>query len=185
MKARVTGAMLLLVATGAEAGDVLAPVQEIMSATRQFWSEQPGSNTDIFTEDRLARLYSKDFAEKYRAAAKYPAYDGGRSPFSYDPITNVQDGCSIEDLTIAKESDTEGVSDVAVRFNNLKCLGAAPEYAAVNELHFQVRDEEGRTVIDDVLHKSSDGSMRSMKAELVALEKSGREGQRAPDTDAE
>src|SRR4051812_6018728 len=76
------------------AADATAPVKEIMKDTQKNWAGDNSDWIDIFDEATLNRLYSKDFGDKYKAAAQNPAADeDGISPFDYDVIVNGQDAC--------------------------------------------------------------------------------------------
>lgn len=101
------------------AADFIAPVKEIMEATKSNWADNNSDWTDIFDASRLDRLYSRDFVAKYQAAAQFPAVDDdGISPFDYDVIVNGQDACPLEDLRMAAAPVVDGVAEVTVRFKN-------------------------------------------------------------------
>lgn len=120
------------------AADIIAPVKEIMEATRSNWADNNSDWTDIFDASRLDHLYSRDFVAKYQAAAQFPAIDDdGISPFDYDVIVNGQDACPLEDLTMAAAPVVDGVAEVTVRFKKSACSDAADakDYTTV---HFQV-----------------------------------------------
>ena len=70
----------------AQAESAIDPVTRIMKVAEARWATMEGNAPDYF--DNLDRDFSKDFAAVYREATKYPAYDGGDSPFDYDVITS-------------------------------------------------------------------------------------------------
>ncbi|MDX3924833.1 MAG: hypothetical protein QHC90_03365 [Shinella sp.] len=169
---------VLMLSFPALAMDATAPVKEVMQAVTTNWQELPeGSESavdyvDYFNEDFLKRLYSQDFVENYRQAAKYPAYEEGGSPFDYDVIAMGQDGCSINDLKIAAAAEKEGVSDVAVTFDNTHCFGDRPADWKPTEVHFSVVSQDGRPVIDDIL-RIVDGTGESLKKEMKEIAAEG------------
>ncbi|MBB3166813.1 hypothetical protein FHS25_007335 [Rhizobium laguerreae] len=55
------------------AADIIAPVKEIIVATKSNWADNDSDWTDIFDASRLDHLYSRDFVAKYQAAAQLPA----------------------------------------------------------------------------------------------------------------
>ena len=115
----------------AVAADTAAPVNEIMREAVKGWAEDAQTGEDYFSEARLQRIYSQDFAKAYREAAKFPAYDEGDSPFDYDVIVSGQDSCSIKDLNVSAGPDVEGKSDVAVTFDNIDKARLVPDWAAL------------------------------------------------------
>lgn len=150
----------------AVAADPAAPVNEIMREAVKGWAEDAQTGEDYFSEARLQRIYSQDFAKAYREAAKFPAYDEGDSPFDYDVIVSGQDSCSIKDLNVSAGPDVEGKSDVAVTFDNTHCLGERAADWKPSELHFLVIEEAGHPVIDDIVRPKGVGSL---KAELQGI----------------
>lgn len=133
------------------ASDVTTPVREIIETAARGWDEiieEPGE--DVFSPDRLARLFSKDFARAFEAASKNPPFDPPEGettgfPFDYDPIAQGQDGCAFEDIRI----EDDGNGQVTALFNNRRCFGEGAEYEADTVLIFHVIEEDGRPVIDD------------------------------------
>lgn len=156
------------------AGDPAVPVREVMDATTTNWQEGDHEFQDLFDEPRLGRLYSKDFVEKYRAAAKFPAYDEGTSPFDYDVIVNGQDGCPLQDTAIAVKGPKDGATEVDATFKNMSCAGTEPEYQKVSTVKFLVVEEGGKPVIDDILTENfDDGNFSSLKGIMVEIAKQG------------
>ena len=150
----------------AMAADAVAPVTEIMQEAVKGWAEEPQAGEDYFSQSRLDRIYSREFVTAYRAAAKFPAYDGGDSPFDYDIIVSGQDSCTLKDLSITPGPQTEGRTDVTVTFDNTHCFGERAADWKPSELHFLVVEEDGHAVIDDILHTGEGGSL---KAELQGI----------------
>lgn len=156
--------------TVAAAAEPAAPVNEIMQEAVKGWAEEPQEGEDYFSEARLGRIFSADFARAYRAAAKFPAYDEGDSPFDYDVIVSGQDSCSIKDLTVVAGPEMAGKSDVKVTFDNTHCFGERAADWKPSELHFMVIEEGGRPVIDDIVRTGDSGSL---KAELDGIASQG------------
>lgn len=172
---RILGLLVLGSAASAQAADPAAPVTEIMQAAVKAWAEEaPQDGEGYFSQARLDRIYSRDFVKNYQAAAKFPAYDEGDSPFDYDVIVSGQDGCSIKNLAIVPGPETAGKSDVRVTFDNTHCLGERAADWKPAELHFNVIEEDGRPVIDDIVRAGDGGSL---KAELQAIAAQGATAQ--------
>lgn len=161
-------ALGLLLPTSALAADVLAPVREVMSATEANWQEGASEFQDIFAEDRLVRLFSKDFVQRYRKASETEYAKESGSPFSYDVVVNAQDGCPLRNVTLTPGPARNGATDVVARFQGLACFGPDQEYQAYTETRFSVITEDGKPVIDDII-STMDGSALSIKSELDAL----------------
>ncbi|MCD7109831.1 hypothetical protein LRX75_12375 [Rhizobium sp. DKSPLA3] len=160
----------VMVGTAAQAADLAAPVKEIMAEAQNGWSETPvGEPRDYFDDERLGRIYSRDFVRVYKDATRFPAFEDGDSPLDYDPIVSGQDSCSLKDLKIAPATSTAGRADVAVTFDNISCLDD-PGDRKPAELHFVVVEENGHPVIDDILRGGEQGSL---KAELAAIAAQG------------
>lgn len=174
-------ALAVLFPVAVHAADFKAPVTEIMSAATNNWqdmgtdSDTPPDYVDYFSDDFLKRLYSKDFVTKYRAAAKFPAYDDGGSPFDYDPIIGGQDGCALKDVKTTEGQPANGAEDVTVTFDNSHCFGErAPDWKP-ETLVFKMIEEDGQAVIDDIQRPSfEDGA--SLKKEMVEIAEAGANG---------
>ncbi|PDS77454.1 hypothetical protein [Rhizobium sp. L43] len=165
-------ASLIAFSGTARAADATAPVKEIMDATRSNWADNNGDWTDIFDASRLARLYSKDFVAKYQAAAQFPAVDDdGISPFDYDVIVNGQDACPLEDLTMAAAPVVNGTAEVVVRFKKSACSDA-PDAKDYTTVRFEVIEEGGTPVIDDIVSENIETQGRdSLKATMALIAK--------------
>ena len=174
-------ALAFLLPVSATAADFKAPVSEIMAAATVNWqdmatdSDTPPPYVDYFGEDFLKRLYSKDFVAKYRAAAKYPAYEDGGSPFDYDPIIGGQDGCALKDVTTTEGQPVNGAEDVNVTFDNSHCFGERAADWKPETLVFKMIEEDGRAVVDDIERPSFEEGA-SLKKELVEIAEEGAKG---------
>lgn len=140
------------------AADFIAPVKEIMEATKSNWADNNSDWTDIFDASRLGRLYSRDFVAKYQAAAQFPAIDDdGISPFDYDVIVNGQDACPIADLSITPKPAANGTTEVIAAFKKSACMDDGTDKNAVTTVRFEVIDEGGKPVIDDIVTEGDPG----------------------------
>jgi hypothetical protein len=144
-----------------------------MDATTKNWSGADNDWVDIFEESRLVRIYSKDFVEKYRAAVQNPAADeDGISPFDYDVIVNGQDACPLEDMTYAPKPGANGATEVVVTFKKQTCMEGVDDKQALTTVHFQVVEEGGKAVIDDVITEGDPGQpANSLKNSMVLIAK--------------
>lgn len=168
MKILPLAASFLLLAGHAGAADALAPVAAIMQATEANWAGTDGPGRDLFGPDMLASTYSRDFVSRYETAAKFPAYDGGDSPFDYDVIVNGQDGCSLRDIKTEAAAPTGGVTVVTVTFDNSHCFGERAADWRPAQVIFKVIEENGKAVVDDIMRPGPDGD-GSLKAEMEAI----------------
>lgn len=162
-------AALFLAASASLAADVTAPVREVVEATARNWEGEGSHSEDVFSEDRLGRLFSESFGEAFVAASKNPPYDlaDGETtgfPFSYDPIAQGQDGCPFEDIRIEDDGDGQ----VTALFKNRSCFGEDAEYQQDTVLIFHVVTEKGQPVIDDIYPVENGESGQSIKQELKA-----------------
>lgn len=163
------GLLLASVAPVSAASDVTAPVREIVEAAARGWDDKIDEPDEpAFSEDRLSRLFSKEFQTAFAAASKNPPFDmpDGETtgyPFDYDPIAQGQDGCPFEDIRIADDGDGQ----VTALFKNRRCFGDAAEYQADTVLIFHVVDEGGHPVIDDIYPVINGESGTSIKQDLI------------------
>lgn len=171
---------LVLLAGVAKAADPVDPVRQIMEYTKANWSGEDGTGKDYFDPSLLDTLYSRRLSTLYREAAKYPVFgDEGGSPFDYDVITSSQDGCPLEDVTIAPGKTANGATDVAVSFKLMACFEGDPIKDTVSTVHFTVIEEGGRPVIDDVL-RAGDGEPLSLAEEMKVIAVEGKKRQAQP-----
>ena len=187
-------AAFLFVSAAAQAADATEPVREIMAVVTANWqaagtdTDTPPDYVDYFNDGLLGRLYSRDFVAKYREAAQYPAYEGGTSPFGYDVIAMGQDGCTIKDLAIAAEAPAGGKVPVTATFDNTHCFDGLSENLKPAKVTFEMMEEDGRPVIDDILRHYEDGdlSLKDEMAEIVSYGAAGPEEEAAmPQDDAD
>ncbi len=171
-------AALLALPSLAVAADATAPVREIMDVATKNWADVPDDNTsppdyvDYFDDTFLSRLYSKDFVAKYRDAARYPVFEDSGSPFDYDVIAMGQDGCSFKDVKIEAQPPVNGMTVVKTTFDNTYCFGEREPDWKPAEVDFNVIEEDGRAVIDDIL-RPQDGDPGSLKAEMQEISTEG------------
>ncbi len=154
------------------AADATTPVKAIMDATVSNWAGGDSDWQDIFDESKLKDIYSKDFAAKYEAAAQFPAADeDGISPFDYDVIVNAQDACPLEDMKIAAQPPKDNVTEVLATFKKSTCMGSDADYQKVTTVRFEVIEEDGRPVVDDIVTNDDNGNPSSLKSVMQDLVK--------------
>lgn len=154
------------------AADATTPVKAIMDATVSNWAGGDSDWQDIFDESRLKDIYSKDFAAKYEAAAQFPAADeDGISPFDYDVIVNAQDACPLEELKIAAQPPKNNVTEVLATFKKSTCMGSDADYQKVTTVRFEVIEEGGKPVVDDIVTNDDNGNPSSLKSVMQDLVK--------------
>ncbi len=154
------------------AADATTPVKAIMDATVSNWAGGDSDWQDIFDESRLKDIYSKDFAAKYQAAAQFPAADeDGISPFDYDVIVNAQDACPLEEVKIAAQPPKNNVTEVLATFKKSTCMGSDADYQKTTAVRFEVIEEGGKPVVDDIITNDDNGSPSSLKSVMVDLVK--------------
>lgn len=169
MRTLLLASLLIVMPAGAFAQDPTQPVRAVMAITAANWAGEGGEGGDLFSEQMLNSTYSRDFVAKYREAAKFPPFEESETPFDYDVITNSQDGCALEDISVSAGESRNGVTDVIATFKNMTCFGSEPEYQIPAEVHFDVIEEDGRPVIDDI-HARLDGEEPgSLKAEMTVM----------------
>jgi hypothetical protein len=163
-----------LLSSFALAADPMDPVTEVMKVTQDNWNTVDSDWKYIFDADPLARLFSKKFQAAYAEAAKHPAYDTENNqpgdPFGYDVITSSQDGCPLQDVTTKAAPGANGMTDVTVTFKQWTCVDDAEVKNTVSEVHFDVIDENGKPVIDDI-HRVGDGERDSLLEEMHSIAK--------------
>lgn len=160
--------------TGALAADVPAPVKEVMKITEDNWNTVDSDWKSFFDAEPLARLFSKKFQGAYTEAAKHPAYETENNqpgdPFGYDVVTSSQDGCPLKDITTTMAPGKNGSTDVKVTFKQWSCIDDAEIKESVSEVHFDVIQEGGKPVIDDI-HRVTDGESDSLIEEMQTIAK--------------
>jgi hypothetical protein len=163
-----------LISTLTAAADVTDPVKEVMKITEDNWNTVDSEWKYIFDAGPLSRLFSKKFQGAYAEAAKHPAYDTENNqpgdPFGYDVITSSQDGCPLKDIKTTSAQGANGMTDVTVTFKMWTCVDEAAVKDSVNELHFDIIQEAGKPVIDDI-HRVADGERDSVIEEMQSIAK--------------
>ncbi|WP_245165619.1 hypothetical protein [Stappia sp. 28M-7] len=165
MLAAIAALALGTAATPVLAADATEPVRAVMAAAEANWADPPQDFQDYFSEERLASLYSADLAARYRKAADTPSAKEMGTPLDWDVVVNAQDGCPLQDVSIAPAGQENGATRVVARFRALTCFGSEAEYQGFQEAHFLVIEEGGRAVIDDIV-TPMDGEAQSLKDQL-------------------
>ncbi|MEP4769446.1 MAG: RICIN domain-containing protein [Roseibium sp.] len=143
--------------------DPTVPVREMLAVTsHNFSSPDVDQLESYFSDKRLERLYSEDLASFYDRAlkTKWARQMGGVVP-DYDIITNSQDGCPLENLTIETEQPFETSWDVTVHFQFQTCWGDQ----ARSKVVFLIVEEDNQPVIDDIFTYEN-GNSQSLKVAL-------------------
>lgn len=168
-RAFAIAAMMMSAGSAFAAAD--EPVRKIMDLATALWSDTPPESGDYFDKDHIG-LFSKEMIAAYRESEKYPLYEDGATPFGYDVITNSQEGCPLQDLTIAPATEAAGVSTVKVTFKPMTCFEEGSDKDAVMEVQFKVITEDGKPVISDI-DRIVDGKPSSLLAEMRDIAKEG------------
>jgi len=172
----VLAGLVALAPLPALAADMTAPVRDVMKVAQALWSNAGVEGLDYFDAQHIGD-FSAAFQATYKEATKHPAFDsddGTGSPFDYDPITDSQDGCPLQDLEIKEGAMKDGVTDVAVNFKLMACYDGSEETLrdAVTTVHFDVVVEDGKAVIADVKH-DRDGASSSLLKEMQDINSGG------------
>ncbi|HEY0122307.1 MAG TPA: hypothetical protein VGC14_11205 [Rhizobium sp.] len=163
---------LSLSAGPAAADDMTTPVKAVMDATVSNWAGGDSDWQDIFDEGKLDERYSKDLIAKYKAAAQFPAADeDGISPFDYDVIVGGQDACPLQDLNIAAQAPKGDTTEVVATFKKSACLGSDADNQATTTVRFEVIEEAGKPVIDDIVTVDEGGQSNSLKSVMQDIVK--------------
>lgn len=165
---------LSLLSTASFAAEPADPVKEVMKITEDNWNSNDSDWKFIFDPEPLARLFSKRFQAAYAEAAKHPAYETENNqpgdPFGYDVVTASQDGCPLQDITIAPGAAANGRTDFKVTFKQWTCIDDADLKDSLSEVRFDVVEEDGKPVIDDI-HRVADGESDSVIEEMQSITK--------------
>jgi opacity protein-like surface antigen len=174
---------LSLSASLAAAADATTPVKVVMDATVSNWAGGDSDWQDIFDDSKLKDLYSKDFVAKYQAAAQFPAADeDGISPFDYDVIVGGQDACPLQDLNIAPQVPKGDTTEVIATFKKSTCMGTDADYQGTTTVRFEVVQEAGKPVIDDIVTVDDAGQSNSLKSAMQDIVKQQQQQQPAEQT---
>lgn len=160
--------------TFSSAADVTDPVRQVMDMTKANWESVDADWKYIFDPEPLAKLFSKRFQAAYKDASKHPAYETENNqpgdPFGYDVVTDSQDGCPLQNITITPGQPDGTITPVKVTFKLWTCIDQADIKDSVNEVDFDMVTEGGRVVIDDI-HRVSEGERDSVLAEMQDIAK--------------
>ncbi|TWF56400.1 hypothetical protein [Neorhizobium alkalisoli] len=165
---------ILLISQAAYAADPTEPVNAVMKVTEDNWNTADSDWKSIFDADPLSRLFSKKFQSAYAEAAKHPAYETENNapgdPFGYDVVTSSQDGCPLKEVKTVPGTPKNGVTDVTVTFKQWACIDDPEVKDSVTEVHFDVIDEGGKPVIDDI-HRVVENERDSLVEEMQSIAK--------------
>jgi hypothetical protein len=154
------------------AADAADPVNEVMKVTQDNWNSNDSDWKHIFDAEPLGRLFSKRFQSAYADASKHPAYETENNqpgdPFGYDVVTASQDGCPLEDVKIAPATSADGKTNFVVTFKQWACVDDSDLKNSISEVRFDVMEEDGKPVIDDI-HRVADGESDSVVEELQSI----------------
>lgn len=149
--------LLLLTPVSAFAADATQPVKIIMDLAQKTWA--PGASTDTnYFDNVYIKNFSQEFAAQFHEAEKHPAFDtdtGVGYPFDYDVIVGGQDSCELKDIKITAGEAVDGNTLVEVTFNNKSCMDGE-EAKDLTHLTFVVKEENGKSVIDDIMREADD-----------------------------
>jgi len=160
-------ALILGMAIPAFADDIPAPIHEVIDVTTDFWSVKMPKQS-IFSEERLQRLYSKDFVTLYRAAMKHPIYENGETPFDFDVIVQAQDSCTPENIDMHLFKTSGAVREYEVSFARLGCFdGGDPKERTT--IYIDIVKQDGRDVIDDIVTYEDSGKADSTKVLMANI----------------
>jgi hypothetical protein len=141
------------------------PVKNVLSAASSIWDSNSTAYQDIFSDERLASIYSRAFASSYRDAWKRASEDD-EGIFDMDVIVHADDACVFENLTLTDEPADGKVTIVHARFNAFGCANGGRDSKRVTALTFKVISEGGRDVIDDIVRIDDGGKHHSIRQEI-------------------
>jgi hypothetical protein len=172
---RIAFALIALALPAAAHADPLEPVNDVMNVARQLWSGNAPDELDYFDAERIGRDYSAALIDTYKQARKNPVFglEPGQtegSPFDYDIIANSQDGCPLEDIKTAITGEANGVTTVTATFKLWACSEDPAERETLNEVRFEIIEENGRPVINDI-KRMYDGDALSLMEEMTEIAK--------------
>lgn len=172
---RIAFALIASMLPAAAHADPLQPVNDVMNVARQLWSGSAPDELDYFDAERIGRDYSAALVDTYKQARKNPVFglEPGQtegSPFDYDIIANSQDGCPLEDIKTAVTGESGGVTTVTATFKLWACSEDLVERDTINEVRFEVIEENGKPVINDI-KRMYDGEALSLMEEMTEIAK--------------
>lgn len=132
--------------------DVTAPVREVLAVINKILPSRNKSQArDYFSEDHLTRLFSEEFGNLYRWSI-----DMYYLVLKHDEITGTKNVCPTPKLDIEQVERPDAEWDVVTRFQHESCLENQNKPGAISKIVFQVIEENGRPVIDDILAYQDD-----------------------------
>jgi hypothetical protein len=141
------------------------PVKSVLSAASSIWDPNATTYQDIFSDERLASIYSRAFATAYRDAWKRASEDD-EGIFDRDVIVHAEDACVFENLTLNDEPTSGDGTIVHARFNAFGCANGGRDSKRVTTLMFNVITEGGHDVIDDIVRIDDGGKHHSIRQEI-------------------
>ena len=146
--------MALVLATPATAAPD-DPVRTLLDLASRTFESDRSATPGYFGAERLATLYSKDFVARYKAATKMMD-DSDDRVLERDMLTRESgDSCPFEDLKIEVGPTGNGVTQVRAAFQPHNCKEGDPIQGEIRTVTFIVKQEDGRDVIDDIIHTFS------------------------------
>jgi hypothetical protein len=131
------------------------PVRTLLDLASRTFENSRSAVPDYFSAERLASLYSKDFVARYQAATKMMD-DSEDRVFDADLLTRESDdSCPFKDVKISVGPTEDGVTQVFTSFLPYTCKEGDPIQSEIRTVTFFVRHEDGRDVIDDIVHTFS------------------------------
>lgn len=95
--------------------------------------------------------------------------EDGISPFDYDVIVNGQDACPLQDLSIESGQPVNNATEVTVKFKAATCMEGAPNKDDFTTVRFEVIEENGKSVIDDIMVHGEGGLGPTSLKEIMVL----------------
>jgi hypothetical protein len=128
------------------------PVRALLDLASRTFESDRSATPDYFSAERLATLYSKDFVARYKAATKMMD-DSDDRVLEGDMLTRESDNsCPFEGLKIDVGPTANGVTQVHAAFEPSNCKEGDPIQGEIRTVTFIVKQEDGRDVIDDIIH---------------------------------
>jgi len=141
------------------------PVRNVLAAASSIWDPDSTTYADIFSDERLATIYSRAFAQSFNDAWKRGSEDD-EGIFEMDVIVHAEDACVFENLDLIDEPADADVTMVHARFNAFGCAKGGQDTKRVSHLVFRVITEGGRDVIDDIERVEHDGKRHSVRQQI-------------------
>lgn len=154
MKLSTACALAFVLATPAMAAPD-DPVRTLLDLASRTFEGSRRATPDYFSAERLATLYSKDFVARYRAATKMMDDSEDRVLYTDMLTREAEDSCPFEDVKIDVGPTDNGVTQVFTSFLPYTCKEGDPGASEIRTVTFIVKHEDGRDVIDDVIHTFS------------------------------